>query len=277
MLEKLTYINHLNERFELGTGGVYVNTHELRNYEWSVTKQNDRITGLKRGVAKKKLPVVFLSKTAAESYVLRDRFFEIVDKDAAAQEYGKLIIGDYYLRCYVTKSIKKQWMKSLTGRFLQLDLTVTTDRPAWVKETRHVLRKLSESGYGGQDLDYPFDYAFDFKRDTGAEGVNNTGIVESNFRMIFYGPCVDPEVEIGGHLYRVYGEVETGEYVTIDSAAKTIYLTREDGTQVSWLNNRYRRSYIFQPIKVGKQSVFWGGNYGVDVITYDERSEPRWT
>ncbi len=277
MLEKLTYINHLNERFDMGTGGVYVNTHELRNYEWTVEKQGDRIASLRRGIVKRKLPLVFLSNTAAESYALRDRLFEIMDKDAAAQQYGKFVIGDYYLRGYVTKSVKKKWMKSLSGRFLQLDLTVTTDQPAWVQEKRHVLRKLSESGIGGQDLDYAFDYPYDFKSDTGAEGVNNTGIVESNFRMIFYGPCVDPEVEIGGHLYKVFGDVGSKEYVTVDSAAKTIYLTKEDGTRVSWLNNRYRRSYIFEPIKVGKQSVFWGGAYGIDVITYDERSEPRWT
>lgn len=276
MLEKLTYINHLNERFELGKNGVYVNTHELRNYEWSVTKQGDKIASLKRGIVKRKIPVVFVTKTYAEGISLRNKLYEIMDKDTIAGKYGKFVIGDYYLKGYVTKSDKKDWMKSLTGRFLQLNLTVTTDAPAWIRETRHVLRKNSESGIGGSDLDFPHDYAFDFKSDTGAANVNNQSIASSTFRMIFYGPCSDPEVEIGGHLYRVYGEVGEHEYVTVDATTKEITLTHSDGSQTNWFNNRYRRSYIFEPIPSGVQSVYWGGAYGIDVITFDERSEPKW-
>ena len=276
MLEKLTYINHLNERIDMGTGGIYVNTHELRNYEWSIVKQNNRITELNHGVSKRRLPLVIVAKTHDEAVAIRNRLFAVIEKDTVAQKYGKLIIGDYYLSCYVTKSVKRQWLRSPTGRFMTLDLTMTTDSPMWVKEKRHVLRKLKESGEGGQNWDFPFDFMFDFKSDTGSEKIVNPSIAASNFRMIFYGACIDPEVEIGGHLYKVLGEVGEREYVTIDSAAKTVYLTKEDGTKVNWFNNRYRRSYIFEPLPSGSVNVFWGGVYGIDVITFDERSEPEW-
>ena len=275
MLEQITYVNHLNERFEFGKNGVYAKTSELRNYEWTVTKQNDRIGTLDRQISKRKLPVVIICDTADKAVAAKNRLYEVIEKDVLSMQYGKLIVGDFYMKCYITKSQKKEYLTS--KRLLQLELTVTTDLPAWVKENRHVLRKSSESGIGGVNLDYPHDYAFDFKSDTGSERINNTSIASSAFRMIFYGACVDPEVEIGGHLYKVLGEVGEREYVTIDAVAKTIYLTKEDGTQVNWFNNRYRRSYVFEPLPSGTVNVFWGGVYGIDVITFDERSEPRWT
>lgn len=274
MLEKLVYINHLNERFELGKDGVYVSTHELRNYKWTVKKQNDRIASLARGVTSYKIPIVFVGKTAAESNAARNRLYEIIDKDAAVMQYGKFVIGDYYLKGIVTESRKREWLRA--GRHMREDLTVTTDHPAWVKETRHVLRKSGGQNVGGRNFDYPTDYAFDFTTSIGSEKIVNQSVAPSNFRMMFYGPCVDPEVEIGGHLYRVYGEVQAREAIVIDSVEKTIYLLHADGTKENRFNNRYRRSYIFQPIDIGPQSVFWGGVYDIDVVTFDERSEPKW-
>lgn len=275
MLEQLTYVNHLNERFEFGKDGVFVNTSELHDYEWTVTKKNDRIGTLDRQISKRKLPVVIICDTAEKGIAARNRLYEVVDKDVIAMQYGKIIVDDCYMKCFVTKSQKKDYLTS--KRHMHLELTLTTDVPFWVVEKRHVLHKNSETGIGGSDLDFPHDYTFDFKSDTGSETLRNPSIAASNFRLIFYGACSDPEVEIGGHLYKVLGEVSEKEYVTIDSMTKEIYLTKADGTRVNWFNSRYRRSYIFEPLPTGTVNVFWGGAYGIDVITFDERMEPIWT
>jgi phage-related protein len=161
------------------------------------------------------------------------------------------------------------------GRYVSYTLTLTTDFPVWIKETKHVFRKTSASA-GGKNLDYPFDFPFDFKSTIGSSQFNNASIAASNFRMIIYGACTDPEIKIGGHVYKVSGKVEANEYLTIDSVTREIYLTKNDGTRVNRFDNRYRRSYIFEPIPAGIAYVSWEGDFGLDLILFDERSEPKW-
>ena len=275
MLERLTYINHLNERIEFGVNGVYASTHELRNYSWNEKKNGDRISSYVRGIVKRKLPVVIVGKTAQESIALKNRLYEVVDKDTVANKYGRIIIGDYYLKCNVSGSVKQTWL--ISDRHIKLELTVTTDIPVWVKETKHIFRKAAESGIGGKNLDYPFDYAFDFRSSTNAETINNSGINASNFRLIIYGECTDPEIKIGDHLYKISGKIEANEYLTIDSTTKEIYVTTITGERVNRFDDRYRKSYIFEKIPVGSAAIVWGGEYGIDLIVLDERSEPKWT
>ena len=110
MLEQLKYQNHLGEVFEFGRDGVYVNVNELHDYEWSVAKKNNMISSLDHAVVTRKLPVIIMCTTEAEGIAARNRLFEVVEKDAMAMQYGRIIIGDYYFRCYVTKSVKKKYL-----------------------------------------------------------------------------------------------------------------------------------------------------------------------
>ena len=84
-------------------------------------------------------------------------------------------------------------------------------------------------------------------------------------------------VYVSGHAYAVRGEVAEGEYLTIDSTNKTITKTAADGTITNVFNLRSRDSYIFEKIKSGNNAVIWDGDFGVDVILMEERSEPKWT
>ena len=71
--------------------------------------------------------------------------------------------------------------------------------------------------------------------------------------------------------------MNSGEYLTIDSATKKIFLTAVDGTTANKFNNRNRDSYIFEKIQPGGNVVAWDGTFGFDVILLEERSEPKWT
>ena len=275
MLEKLKYINHLNETVDFGTDGIYVNKNELRDYEWTITKRNDKIKSFGQGVVKRKLPVVIICDTVEKSLSARNRLYEVVEKDVLAQQYGRIVVDGYYMRCYVMKSQKKDY--TTAQRYISLTLTVATDIPVWIRETKHIFRKSADTGIGGKNLDYPFDYAFDYKGVNGNGSINNAGIAESNFRLIIYGECVDPEIKIGNHLYKINGKIGKNEYMTIDSVTKEIFLTTNDGKRVNRFNDRYRRSYIFEKIPAGSIPVVWVGEYGFDLILYDERSEPKWT
>lgn len=275
MLEQLKYQNHLGEVFEFGRDGVYVNVNELHDYEWSVAKKNNRISSLDHVVVTRKLPVIIMCTTEAEGIAARNRLFEVVEKDAMAMQYGRIIIGDYYFRCYVTKSVKKKYLT--TAHYMEVTLSLTTDRPYWVKETTTVFMPTATTLGVRNDLDYDHDYPHDYTNDMTTRTVMNTGFVPSNFRLSINGPCVNPSVYVAGHQYQVNCEVESGEYLTIDSVAKTITLTTAGGEKKNLFNSRNKASYIFEKIPAGRQVVSWSGSFIFEVVILDERSEPKWT
>lgn len=271
MLEQLKYRNHLGEDINFGKAGIYVDKNELHNYEWDVKKKNNRITALSHAVRKRKLPVWVVCQTDADATAAKNRLMEVAEKDVLAMEYGKLFIGDYYYRCFVTKSVKRDYLK--TQKMMRLELTLTTDLPYWVKESRTVFRSQEVSGGG---IDYPIAYPYDYLQASAGDALNNSSFMPSNFRMIIYGPCSNPAVTVGGHLYQVNCTVGDNEYLTIDSVSKKIYLTANDGTVTNKFNDRNRASYIFAKLPTGRSTVAWAGSYGVDIVLLEERSEPKW-
>ena len=104
MLEQLKYKNHRNEVFEFGKDGIFVDTNELHDYEWGITKKGNRIAAFDHVISSRKLPVIIICKTEAEGIAARNKLLEVVEKDVLAVQHGRIIIGDYYFRCFVTKS-----------------------------------------------------------------------------------------------------------------------------------------------------------------------------
>ncbi len=274
MLEQLIYKNHLNEVFEFGKDGIFVDTNALHDYEWSVTKKNERISALTRKIAKRKLPVKIVCSSEAAGIAARNKLFEVAEKDVLAMQHGQIIFGDYYFKCFVTASKKGSYQVS--KRLMDVTLTVTTDHPYWVKESKTVFSNTAVSTFG-VNLDYPHDYPFDYHSSLQAQPVTNTGFAASNFRLIIYGACTDPAVTIAGHTYKVNCTVNEGEYLTIDSVTKKIYVTGNEGEIRNHFNDRSRETYIFEKIPSGSHLVAWDGSFGFDVILLEERSEPKWT
>lgn len=276
MLEQLKYKNHVNEVFEFGKDGIFVNTNDMHDYEWNVTKKNNKIASLDYAVTKRKLPIIIICDTEEKGFAARNKLLEITEKDVLAMQHGRIIIGDYYFKCYVTKSEKKNYLTS--RRYMELTLTLTTDFPYWIKESSLTFGAAKEeeitntSGF----LDYLFEYPFDYSNRTINRTLDNTGFVASNFRMIIYGVCSNPTINIANHTYKVNCTVGEGEYLTIDSSSKKIILTANDGTQTNVFKNRDKDSYIFEKIPVGSNAVTWDGDFGFDIILLEERSEPKW-
>lgn len=272
MLERLQYKNHIGEVIDFGRSGIYVKASDLHDYSWTISQKNGKISSFKRDVTTRKLPVVIFCSTIEEGVAARNKLLEVAEKDILAKKYGKIIIGDYYYKCFITESKKSEYLKS--RRRMEAELTIVSDTPYWVREEMHSFRKAAASRSGlTYPHDFPFDYASGFTRST----LLNTDFTASNFRMILYGACSNPVVYVSGHAYAVRGEVAEGEYLTIDSTNKTITKTAADGTITNVFNLRSRDSYIFEKIKSGNNAVIWDGDFGVDVILMEERSEPKWT
>ena len=274
MLERLIYKNHMNEVFDFGKDGIYLDGNDIRDFEWKVTTKNNRISAFDYAVRKKKLPVIIICDSEESGTAAKNRLFEIAEKDVLAMKHGQIIVGDYYMKGFITKSAKKDYL--ISKRYMKLTLTLTTDFPYWVKESKTTY-STSKAKSGSAFLDHPFDYPFEWYQRMQSQALINTGFVASNFRLIIYGACANPSISINGHEYQVECTVNSGEYLTIDSATKKIFLTEMDGTVANKFNNRNRDSYIFEKIQPGSNVVAWDGTFGFDVILLEERSEPKWT
>lgn len=272
MLEQLKYINHLGETLEFGKNNLFVNENDLRNFAWEITSKNDRISGFKKGIVSKTIPIVLKCESDEEGVMLKNKLFETFEKDVLAVKHGRIIIGDYYLKCFVTESAKSNYL--IHKNYLKISVKITTDFPYWIKET------MSTFNYGGLvdgcDLDFNREFPFDYTSNLRGKQLNNEHFVAANFRINIYGICENPSVNIGGHLYEVEASVGNNEYLTIDSVNKTIVLTKIDGTQVNFFNKRNRNSYIFEKMPPGVSNVSANGIFKFDIILLEERGEPKW-
>ena len=272
MLEKFTYTNNLGETLEFGKDCLFVNENDLRDFAWDIINKNDRISGFKKGIVSKTIPIIIKCDYEAEGVALRNRLFEVFEKDVIAKKHGKIHIGNYYLQCYITGTKKAQY---LTNRnYMVVSATVRTDIPDWVKETtiERKMPSLDSTGF----LDYPYDYQFDFQNQFVNTSIINDGLVPSNFILKIEGFVNNPSLYIGGHKYSVNTTVNDGEILVIDSLNKTIVLNK-DGVLVNCFKDRNKYSYIFEKIPTGVSTISSPDEQLKFSLTlFEERSEPKW-
>ena len=287
MLEQVRYENHLGESISFGSEGIYVDNNELHDYSWTYTAYNQRITSFTAGIATRTLPVVIACSSESEGVKLKNRLMECSLKDILAVEHGKLIVGDFYLRCYLTASKKRNYLYQ--QGYMEVSLTVTTDYPQWIRENPVYFRNGTEVSEGEKDsstvigsgrkrnFDYNYDFAYDYKNDYSVKPTENPAFIEGPFRLLIYGPCINPSIAIGGHIYQVNVTVPQGAILTIDSIDRRIYMTDASGNETNCFEFRNRDSYIFKPIPSGKLKIALVGALSFDLIMIEERSEPEWT
>lgn len=276
-LEQIKYINHLGEELNFGRDGLYVNENDLHDFTWTLVSVNDRISGFERNTQTRTVPVRVACASITEGVMRRNKLFQIPEKDVLAKQYGKLIVNGYYCECFVTASKKERYSK--TEKYMQAELTITTDRPYWVKETK-VLFDVDSSwqppATGG--VDFPFDLPFDllpFVRRS--IPIMNESFFDTAFKMVVHGYSESPVVTINDHDYEVDVNVPQGRILTIDSVSKTIYLSDADGDNVeNAFDKRNRDSYIFQPIPAGELTIRWDNTFDIDLYLLEQLSEPKW-
>lgn len=273
MLEKITYKNSLNETLEFGRDCLFVKQNDLHDFAWNVTSKNDKISNFKKGVVSKTIPIILKCDSEAEGLALRNRLFEVFEKDVLTKKYGRIYIGDYYLQCYITGTKKTQYL--INNNYMVISATVKTDIPEWIKETTtsYGVSTKSTDDY----LDYPYDFPHDFGNTLTNTTVRNDSLMASSFIITIYGHVQNPTLYIREHEYTVNVLVDAGEYLTINSVNKTIILTKSNGEQVNCFNSRNKDSYIFEKIPVGT-SVVTSPNQQIyfDLTLLEERSEPKW-
>ena len=95
MLDRITHINSNNETLDFTSLGIFVNYNDLRNFEWIVKSNNNRITGFYKGIVKKTIPFVFLVANQQKANEIKNQFYEHFEIDILKKEKGYFEINGY--------------------------------------------------------------------------------------------------------------------------------------------------------------------------------------
>lgn len=276
MLERLKYISGTNENVKMpfGENGIYVNYNDLRDYEWGYDVVNGKISSFKKEIKERTLPVIIKAGSEEEGLQIKNALYEIAEKDVLNETHGKIVIGDYYLKCFIIGSKKKNYL--IDKGYLEVELKIATDLPMWTKETNTPFR-AGQVTTVGQNKDFPHDYAYDYANGAQNAPLLNSGIADADFEIMIFGACKNPMIVIGSHIYSVDTELVTGERLIINSKEKKVYKIKLNGDPVNQFNLRNREYYIFKKISAGANNVAWSGTFSFNVTLLEERSEPKWT
>ena len=274
MLDKFIFENHLGQRFEGLPNGVYLNYNDLRDYSWGFDTINNRISRFYRGITSRKIPLVVYCKSGDEAVSVMNRLHELAEADIVTKIPGKIFVGGYYTSGYITASKKNNYL--IRRKYCKIELTLTSEDPAWYQERLYTFFPDTESGFVG-GFDYTFDYPYDYALSMNGRKIVCDSVGSSEFRLSIYGEATDPAVVVDGHTYKINGTISKGESLLIDSLTKTITLTTASGKKINWFDKRGREEYIFEPLTVGQSTVTWDGTFGFDLTVVEKRSEPKWT
>lgn len=274
MLDKMKYVNSKGESIEFGDG-IYANYSDVRDYEWEYVSKSNRITGFRRNISQKNIPLILVNASREELMATRDRLYQVIEYDVINATPGKLYIGNFYLECYLYAGKNTGY---LAGRDMQTTLTLVTDRSVWIKESHYSYAARGQEIVDSEDayMDYPYDHSYDYASAILAYTADNQGFSEADFKMTIMGPCNSPEITIAGHPYKVDTELSSGEMLVIDSAAHKVYKIMVNGERVNQFHLRDRANTVFKKIPAGNNTVTWDGSFAFDLTLYEGRSEPRW-
>ena len=276
MLELLTYQNSEGEVLvsssKFGQAGLYVEDSELRDFSWNVLSINEKITGFNRKqIRTYNLPCKIRCISEEQGKKFKERLYRIAEKDILANRPGRLWIAGYYMYVWVTESKKESY--TFTNRCADITLTLTTDKPYWIKEVTYQFRRR-EPGHTGYDFstDFPFDFDTELINGT----IQEADFPDADFRLKIFGPVEDPAVVINGHLYKVHYQINTGTSIIIDSLKRTLVQQDAYGNEESILFYRDTSSYIFEKINTKNSDITWDNTFDFDLTIYLQRSEPTW-
>lgn len=275
---EIFYQNNYGQKIDFMESPYAIFESDFLDFSWDYESSYNagmfggRISSFYRKVAKFSMGLAISASSEAEYNQARNYFLEVTEKDILNLTPGRLHVGDSYLTCYLYASKKSEWEHM--GCFMINKVKVATEYPAWCKDVKTT---YSQNTSGSNEDDYPYDYPYDYLSVFEQSTLLNSHYAPCALRLYMYGPCENPSVFIGGHLYQINTSVSDGEYLFVDGREKEIYLYRQDGSRESMFNARNKDSDVFQNIAPGSHAVTWNGDFWFDAVLTEERSEPEWT
>ena len=271
------YQNSIGEIYSLQEFGVKIKNAKLHSYSWNVIERKHRFGAAVRDFKKDAIEYKIelrISGTDNRKKEIENILFEAFERDINTKRPGKLLYDDYYIECYITAS------ETSPDEYFGLKKTITAycPYPFWIKETTYQYFPEPPEAVKYTELEegimFP-EFPFDFCTETGEEVLINPSFNDSNFIMTIYGFAENPQVNIAGHPYKVEATINEGEQLVINSLTHTVQKIGRLGEITNLYNARGKIYSVFKKIPPGTNTLQWPGGFGVDIILFDERSEPK--
>lgn len=248
---------------------------DLQSYAWRVSAAKrasgygSKITSITKEATSKKIKLKicdFGNDVAGYTNYLSSIF----EPDVIAKTPGKLWLNDSYTNGFITAM---DFGTRIERQYLELALTFTTEYPFWISESLHTFLPSST----GSSTGFIFPLAFPF----GFTSPDVRTLVNDHYgpclaKIAFYGPCTDPEINLGPNTYKVFGELLPGERFEIDQVAMTVTKITAGGERLNFLYARGKTKSVFDRIPAG-ESFVTATDFTFEILLYKERSEPKWS
>lgn len=279
MKDQVTYVNHLGKTCDLNSEGVKVNTGELNDWELGVSSLNGYVAGFLREITEKPVAGIVFKHDSEAALRKLDEMYEcaIVDTDNDDFEeptYGKLIIGDWYMLCWLKGAeYGRTWYED-AGDF---NLTLVTDEPLWNREIPQTFKNMEDEESTG--LDYPHDYPFDYSKSNLAFNLQNASPRKCPVRITVEGPATKWDVRIDDNIYTMNLDLKQGERVVIDGRDMTTILYDNLGNPTNVFDKiggtfeEHSGSYIFEPAPAGESTISLTGIDAAEIVVYEQRDQ----
>lgn len=268
----IRYINSRGDEVNLNKEPYKLLISDLIDYEWKANEKSERIINFQKEIENRSLNIDIIKNGSTSSRKLMNDLSDIFEYDVINAVPGRLYIDDNYLTCFLSSSEKDNWE---TDAIIQCEYGLVTDYPFWVTEKMFSFG-MQQSSTAGTFLDYPHDYNYDYASEGRNDYVSNDHFGSCDFVMNIFGPAINPEITIAGHIYEVITTLESSEYLQINSRDGTVVKVSQTGEMTNEYNNRNKTSSVFEKIPPGDSLVSWDGNFGFDITLFVERSEPKW-
>lgn len=274
MPKQARYIASNGEVVELDGPTTWIGTaDQLLSDEWTYTIGYRNITGVTREA--KEIEVEACFKNNEEANKLR----RLRNADVRNGTPGIIEAKGLQQRAYIVKSMPSE----ITRTHHRETLTVVLLDGYWGKWNEQEFW-ATEIDPDTEYLDLPTDVPFDLMPPSAVDYLINNSDIPAPFKMIIYGPCVNPFITIGDNRYEITASVPDGARIEINSYdfPRTISLISEVGDHTNLFDEATRGSgegsgeYIFESIVPGRNDVLWNGGFGVSLAWFEQIEVPEW-
>lgn len=286
MSQKCKYVAIDGTTLRFGYDGVlFMGAGDLRDFSFTPYAPYGKLLGFENeSVLQKQVPL-YISAPKKQSAAIRNSVFEVFDKDVRykqenplTEKSGKLLIGDYYLNCFISASSSSGFLTN--SKILKKQLTIVTDYPYWIKEEKWFFSNETSEEAEEVSKRYPYKYPYRYRESETNLTLDNSYFADCNFQFIITArensELTDPYIVIGGNTYQFNIIIKEGEQLIVNSLKESIVHIDSYGIETNALYARNKATDIFKRIPSGNNAVSLSDNARFEVTLFQERSEPEW-
>lgn len=274
---EIYYLNSNNKRIDLNDKAYHMlDGTTLFDNEWEYITQginNLKIAIFKKSLVQKNFSLKIRGDDIPDYYDNLNYLLSVFEEDIYNVKAGKLYFNDWYLECFVIGTERPE--KYLVNNYSVSNFTIVSEDGMWTK-TKQNLYRISNRNANQTGYDFPYDFSIDYQNSLNNSFIINESYRPTDFELIIYGKCENPEFSIADNTYSFNVILEKGEYLKVNSIDKTI-LKYSNGEVSNEFSSRGIDFDVFTPIPSGKSTIVWEADFDFDITILQQRNEPLWT